>query len=336
VNHHSRQPADCLDLLLEARNPVDPSKLRTAGIEGALDELGADIAIRSRRGPRRSRGVSARVALVAAAVIVATVGVAAAGWSAHTGIFQPTKEQIASAEGQERAQLQSEVDMGGPGELLNAAAPDFREVALQVGADIPYPEGYESWRDFLIFNTIRTATGKDVVSEGALHGWFAASAFVAWIQAWRQAEMAGDAEGAAQAAQVIAQAPSWKAVTDEDPHPNPSAPGDEGSKRPTLFGWMLPYRDAVVAGDRARVEQLLATAYGSWSYTSDPPWNAQLDAHPEWSKLPAEDMARRYEEFLAAGRPGEIGAVDQDPATTEAATTGTDAPVTTIQPQERP
>ncbi len=29
--------------------------------------------------------------------------------------------------------------MGGPGEELNPAAPDFRSVALQISADIPYP-----------------------------------------------------------------------------------------------------------------------------------------------------------------------------------------------------
>ena len=60
-------------------------------------------------------------------------------------------------------------------------------------------------------------------------------------------------------------------VTDEDPHPDPSAANDPGAETGTLFGWMLPYRDAVMAGDRSRVQHLLATGYGDgrcWS--SDP------------------------------------------------------------------
>jgi hypothetical protein len=51
-------------------------------------------------------------------------------------------------------------------------------------------------------------------------------------------------------------------VRDEDPHPDPYAANDPGAEQGTLFGWLLPYRDAVLAGDRARVEHLLATGYG--------------------------------------------------------------------------
>lgn len=54
-----------------------------------------------------------------------------------------------------------------------------------------------------------------------------------------------------------------------------------GSTKYTLFGWMLPYRDAVLAGDRAGVERLLARGYGDKCWTSDPDWMAQIAAHPE-------------------------------------------------------
>jgi len=46
---------------------------------------------------------------------------------------------------------------------------------------------------------------------------------------------------------------------DEDPHPDPTVPGDGGSIQSTVFRMVLPYRDAVLAGDRARVEHLLTT-----------------------------------------------------------------------------
>jgi hypothetical protein len=229
--------------------------------------------------------------VVAATILVIGGVVAAAGavvFGAHTGLF-PTK---------------AEREMGGPGEALNPAAPDFRAVALQVASDIPYPDRYESWRGFLISNEIRFADDGALESTGALHGWFAASAFCAWLQSWRQAAIAGDQNAVSQAAQTIAQAPTWKAVTDEDPHPDPSAANDPGAETGTLFGWMLPYRDAVQAGDRARVEHLLATGYGDGRcQSSDPDWMAQERAHREWGMLSERERAHKYERFLVTARP---------------------------------
>src|SRR5665811_1084784 len=83
-------------------------------------------------------------------------------------------------------------------------------------------------------------------------------------------------------ASVISEAPSWKAVTDEDPHPDPTVVGDMGFIQGTLFGWMLPFRDAVLAGDRARVEHLLvAGSYdrGSTCDAPDPDWFAIYGRH---------------------------------------------------------
>ena len=235
---------------------------------------------------RRWSGSARRALVLAAAVLAVSAGLATAAiLTAHTGRF-PTKAEEA---------------MGGPGEALNPAAPDFREVALDVGSDIPYPTGYESWRDFLISDEIRRG-GDGLVSTGALHGWLAASAYCAWVQAWRQADIAGDTAAAARAVQTISMALGWKAVTDEDPHPDPSVPGDGGSTQSTLFGWMLPYRDAVLAGDRARVEHLLAFGYGDKCSTSDPDWRAQMAAHPEWGTFSRAQLAREYKQFLAGAR----------------------------------
>lgn len=297
MKRDSRLTSDSLDLL-EACDPVGRSALASEGIEGALDEIGAAITSRPRREPRRRLiGGRRAVLVVAVAILVISAGVAtgAVMLSAHTGLF-PTKPEVA---------------MGGPGEALNPAATDFRKVALQIASDIPYPGGYASWRDWILAEYFPTQdVGTDpgafpagLVSTGALHGWFAVSAFCAWVQSWRQASIAGDANATAQAAQTIAQAPGWKAVTDEDPHPDPSAVNDPGAENGTLFGWMLLYRDAVLAGDRARVEHLLATGYGGGGkcWSSDPDWMAQVAAHREWRSLSPKERAQKYEQFMANG-----------------------------------
>jgi hypothetical protein len=299
---HDPHFADPLDALLDACNPVERASISTRPIDSALDEIGAAITRRSpestpaRRRPPRRR---VRAVLLAAALVAATATVAAAvGLSAHTGTFQPTRQEIASADPENAARMQSQLDMGGPGEFLDPGAPDYREVALQLASDIPYPQGYGSWREFLISQEVRFADG-GTESSGALHGWFAASAFCASVLEWHRADVTGDTAAAADAARVISGAPSWKAVTDEDPTPDPSVPGDDGSMQYTLFGWMLPYRDAVVAGDRAGVERLLASGYGDKCWVSDPDWNAQTAAHPEWRTLTREQMAGYYEQYLA-------------------------------------
>src|SRR5204863_5328972 len=210
----SRKAPGSLDEL-QTSDPVRRSALASEGIEGALDEIGT--AITSRPGPaprRRSIGGQRTVLVVAAAVVAISAGVATAAvlLSARTGRF-PTKAEQA---------------MGGPGEELNPAASDFRAVARQIASDIPYPNQFESWRDFLISREIRYADDGALETTGALHGWFAASAFCAWLQDWRQERIAGNEIAAAHAAQVISAAPGWKAVTDEDPRPDPSAANDPG------------------------------------------------------------------------------------------------------------
>ena len=289
--HPDRRQASTSLELLKADDPIRSSTLAGEGIEAALDEIGAAITGVPRRAPRR-RTISGRrtVLVVSVAILAIGAGVAtgAAVWSARTGQF-PTKAEQA---------------MEGPGEELDPAAPDYRAVALQISSDIPYPEGYESWREFLISEQIRTNDPGGVETTGALHGWFAASAYCAWLQSWRQAAMAGDANATARAAQTIAQAPHRKAVTDEDPQPDPSAPNDPGAETGTLFGWMLPYRDAVLAGDRTRVEHLLAAGYGGGKcWLSDPEWMAQVRAHEGWGTLSPGGLAQKYEQFLASERP---------------------------------
>jgi hypothetical protein len=275
-----------LGALLEAADPAWRGVAKTE-LEGILDELGAAItSVPPSAGgrPIRRGTLKSRAALLIGVAVIAVGSAVATGavLSAHTGSY-PTKAEVA---------------MGGPGEALNPEAPDFRQVALEVASDIPYPVGYESWRDFLISDEIRTG-GDGLVSTGALHGWFAASAYCAWVRDWRQADLAEDTAAAAAAASVISKAPSWRAVTDEDPHPDASVQGDGGFTQYTLFGWMLPYRQAVLAGDRGRVEHLLASGYGDKCWTSDPQWREQMATHLEWGSLSRVELGRRYELFLA-------------------------------------
>jgi hypothetical protein len=291
MNHDPKRPTDHLDEFLEAGDPIKRSSLDTDEIESALDEIGTSITSRSRPAPKAAwrRAIRRpRAAILIGAAVIAT-GATVAGsslLSARTGQIQPKKY----------------VPAGGPGEILNPAAPDFRDVALQIASDIPWPDGYESWRDFEISQEIEGSDQGVRESSGALHGWFAMSAFCAWVLNWYQADISGDRETARQAAQVISAAPSWKAVRDEDPHPDPTVLGDMGTTKSTLFGWMLPYRDAVLAGHRARVKYLLVTGYYDGVFrTFDPGWDALEAAHmPEWRGLSENERNRNYAKYLAS------------------------------------
>lgn len=179
-------------LLVRASDPAGGLAPTGPGVDGVLEALGAAIAS-SPVPPARSRRRYRRLTVVALAVVAILVGVGVATgaiMSARTGIF-PSGPNAA---------------VGGPGEELNPAAPDFRAVALQIASDIPYPSGYASWRDRVV--SLTSPSG--LVSTGALHGWFAMSAFCAWVRDWDHAVGVGDAAEAATAAATIAQAPDWR------------------------------------------------------------------------------------------------------------------------------
>lgn len=313
MNHDPKWPSDRPDAFLEARDPVDRSALSGDGIESALDEIGAEITSRSRSATSRlTRWLPTSKPRAALLIGFAAIGIGAAvaggsQFRARTGHFQPTPKQIAKvakANPEKARRMQSDLNAGGPGEALNPAGSDFRAVALRVASDIPWPTGYVSWRDFLISDEIRMSGGGSLETSGALHGWFAMSAFYAWVLAWHHAEIAGDTEAAARAAQVISEAPHWKAVTNEDKKAKPFTKTHRRSRRSpsSLFSWMLPYRDAVLAGDRARVKHLLVTGfYGGRPQIYDPDWRALEAAHREWARTLSESQRQqKYEQYLAS------------------------------------
>jgi len=283
--------------LLRRARPASPLPL-TAGIDAALDELAQSITAEtySPLAPHvERRRFRPRVKVV---VVVAAVALMAGGVATAAGVLPVYSGVFASG---------GNVDAGGPGENMNMAAPDFGSAALKLSSDIPYPAGYAAWRDWVVTEQAPgpgQATAGDQVTTGALRGWFAASAFCAWVQDWRQATLTGNTTEAAAAASTISAAPNWSAVTAEDPNPSALAPNDPGAEPGTLFGWLLPYRSAVLAGDSATVTHLLASGYGDGKcWLADPQWATALKAHPSWSRLAAHALGQRYRWFLADTRP---------------------------------
>ena len=302
-----KQSGDQLNAFLKAGDPVEPSALSGDGVESALDEIGAAIVEHPRRaGSRRSFRFSItkpRAALVVGFAAIGIGGAVAAGsqLSAHTGGFQPTPREITKARktNPEKAKyLQWEFAKAGPGEVLDPAGGDFRAAALQLSSDIPYPVGYESWHRSVAEVEVDAApnSGAMVVS-GQLRFWFAMNAYCAWVLDWRQAEIAGERDIAAKATTAISEAPNWPALTAMDIDPDPPLPPK--SNYDWVLGWMLPYRDAVLAGNRASVDHLLIT--GEYDQgkcqVEDPVWRELLGEHrrdPSW-----EHIEERYADYLA-------------------------------------
>jgi hypothetical protein len=249
---------DRLDRMLRACDPLRGRVPAGPGIGAAFDSMTAGIVSEQRRAPRRWRFArrprGAIAGVVAFAVLSAGVAVAA------TQLFVPTHTHQYVPKGMAVG--------GGPGELLNLDGTDFRQIALRIASDIPYPAGYGSWRNSVISfeyeaQCHRGPTGRcqwtPRVPAGALHGAFAASAFCAWVLDWRHDMMTRRQAAAAAESRVISGALRWKAVTAWDPHPSWSVPGDGGTTHPSEFGWMIPFIQAVRTGDLAGVDQAIVS-----------------------------------------------------------------------------
>ena len=91
----------------------------------------------------------------------------------------------------------------------------------------------------------------------------------------------GDRARATHDATVLSTALHWRAVTDWDPHPKVSVPGDRGTHHPSTFGWAIPYIAAVRAGDLPLLDRLLKDhRYNGNFHGYDPAaWDARTRAH---------------------------------------------------------
>jgi hypothetical protein len=156
--------------------------------------------------PRRRRRTIA-VGAVIAAVVLGTSGIAVAQlYSAHTGKGPVDAEDLR---------------LGGPGERLEPAAPDYGKVVATKTADIPFPSRQS--REFAVQDQVHdarfAAPGSERVSVGAIRAWVADAAVCAWSNQWAAATRGADAADRAEAAGMIQAAPRWPAVVALDPNP---------------------------------------------------------------------------------------------------------------------
>lgn len=192
TDEHSRLVAEAMpDVPAATRQEVDRTWSRVAGATVVA-------------APLRRRPVRLLVGVGIAAAVLSTGGVAVAGIiSAHTGRYAVDAEDLR---------------LGGPGERLDPAAPDYGAVVAEVTADVPFPS--EKTRQISRQNEVRDGQredhGRASVSTGALRFWTARAAVCAWANEWAAATAAGDASSAARAAQMLEKAPTWPAVTGVD------------------------------------------------------------------------------------------------------------------------
>lgn len=195
------------DRLLAASAP-DPIVTDDA-VDRLWDRIAETIAAPPpRRRRRRGRRTRTAVAAVIGAAVIGTSGLAVADhYTAHTGRGPSDAEDLR---------------LGGPGERLDPAAPDYGAVVAQETADIPFPSADS--RRFAVQDQVHDARfavpGKEGVSVGAIRAWVADAALCAWSNQWAAATRDGDDAARTEAIDVIRQAPTWPAVVAIDPHPS--------------------------------------------------------------------------------------------------------------------
>ncbi len=152
---------------------------------------------------RRARWKTVAAGVVAV-VAVGGVGAATANvLSARTGAFPVDAE---------------DVELGGPGERLDPAAPDFAAVVEDVTADIRFPTTASRERA-LSWEVESLSSDKDPawVSTGALRLWTAGHALCSWSNTWASALRTNEAAIESQAAAVVLGARDWPSISDTDP-----------------------------------------------------------------------------------------------------------------------
>ena len=209
---------------------------------------------------RRQRRVRLGIAAGVGAVVLGTSGLAAAGiYSARTGDGPQDAEDLR---------------LGGPGERLALAAPDYGEVIAEETKDIPFPTAAD--RAFALGEQIADAerAGTDeFVSTGAVRAWVADQALCSWSNQWAAATRDGDEAGRAEAIAMIQQAPTWPAVTAIDPEPfsrmrSQEVQGEDGVVRTeryrdeSQFYYLAELGDAVEGRDLGAVARVLADNNG--------------------------------------------------------------------------
>lgn len=237
---------DDLDCELVVANRVRAGFAEDAASRALLDEIGAGIVATGRPlgvdGRRRfSRPAARRGVILGSVVGVLAVGVAAAATFLSTN---------------------------------TAGAPGFCQTVVSETATIPFPAGYQAWRNWALLQSTGprlgttlqelcagTTAGEHVADDGVLSPsgspatvvippisekvQFVMAAFCAWTDQWLNAQAAGDTATASQAASEIAGATQWQA-TQEIKQP-------DSHVGPQQLAWLVPVQQAVGADDVSAV-----------------------------------------------------------------------------------
>lgn len=180
---------------------------------------------------RRWRVVAAGLA---ATCILGGAGVAtAAVLTAHTGKGPSDAE---------------DVELGGPGERLNPAAPDFAQVLDEISTDIRFPTERARTRSLSWEVADLSDEQGSLVSTGALRLWMAGHALCSWSNTWASAHRAGDRTAEDAAAGVIRSARSWPAIADTDPQLSDESP----------FSWLPTLEKAILDHDITAAKRALS------------------------------------------------------------------------------
>ncbi len=152
---------------------------------------------------------------------VAAIVLGSSGFAAAQMLSARTGEQVTDAE---------TISLSGPGEYVDPRGADIEQVIDEVLADIPFPSAEA--RDIAVADQVedarRSAAGmrqaqakgrsdwREIWITGGMRAEGARAAVCAWANVWAAATRAGDAEGRADAVEMLQAAPSWPAVTDVD------------------------------------------------------------------------------------------------------------------------
>lgn len=192
--------------------------------------------------------------VIAGVVAVGAVGVAGAATanvlSAHTGRFASDAEDL---------------ELGGPGERLDPAAPDFATVLDEATRDIRFPSLWTR-ANALSWEVGDLSDEDTVVSMGALRLWMASHAVCSWTDRWAGALRTDDELVRDEAAAVILSARTWPSITDTDTVMSVGTPA----------GW-LPVLERAV-----RSEQPSAAAVALNGQACMPGLAPELGYDPRW------------------------------------------------------
>lgn len=241
-----RRREDDLDEQLRSANLVRTGVAEDAASCALLDEIGARIVASGRPLEGAGRGRFSRPTARRGVILGSVVGVLAVGVAAAATVLSTD----------------------------TAGAPGFCQTVVSETASIPFPDGYQAWRNWALLQSTGpklgttlqelcagTIAGEHVADNGVLSPsgspatvvippisekvQFVEAAFCAWTDQWLNSQADRDTAAASQAASEIAGASQWQAaqeINQPDSHVGPQQ-----------LAWLAPVQQAVQANDVSAV-----------------------------------------------------------------------------------